>query len=53
MNATNASSNLIATATELSAGIQLDMNGFRIVGVSDALGSTDAVNLQTADARFY
>lgn len=54
MNGTNADSKLVANQTELTNGTTpLNMNSQKITGLANATAATDALNRQTADARYY
>lgn len=50
----NADSKLVANETEITNGsTPLNMNSQKITGLANATTGTDALNRQTADARYY
>ena len=54
MNAANNDSKLTANETEITNGATpFNMNAQKITNIGDATLDTDALNRQTADARFY
>ena len=54
VNATNSDSSLTAGSTQILAGlVPLNMNAQKITSLADATSSADALNRQTADARYY
>jgi len=53
-NPTIATSSLSAGTSDIGNGTTpLNMNNQRITGLEDATDGTDALNRQTADARYY
>ena len=54
MNSTNTDSKLVAGSTEITNGTTpLNMNSQKITSLGNATVGTDALNRQTADARYY
>lgn len=54
VNGTNANSKLTANTTELTNdSTPLNMNSNKITSLANATANTDALNRQTADARYY
>ena len=54
VNSTNSDSKLTAGSTEMTNNVTpLNMNGYKISSLSDAVSGMDALNRQTADARLY